>query len=130
MGYMLMPIRRYVDFSGRSRRREYWLWTLFVLLGYVAIYILGTLLLTGSIDEIGDPDRSPGTLLVGLFGLFIMIPSLAVVIRRLHDLDKSGWWYFLALVPLIGPLILLVWFLTAGTPGPNRFGPDPKGRAY
>jgi uncharacterized membrane protein YhaH (DUF805 family) len=61
----------------------------------------------------------------GLFGLVTFIPTVSVAIRRLHDSDRTGWWYLLIFVPLIGWIILLIWYVTKGTDGPNRFGPDP-----
>ncbi|HZG46474.1 MAG TPA: DUF805 domain-containing protein, partial [Allosphingosinicella sp.] len=73
---------------------------------------------------------STGWILLGLatlWGLLVFIPNLAVTIRRLHDQDKSGWFVLLALIPLVGPIILLVFYCIEGTRGPNRFGPDPKG---
>ena len=62
-----------------------------------------------------------------LFGLATILPSLAVAVRRLHDLDRTGWWIFIGLIPLIGWIILIIWYCTRGTVGPNRFGPDPLG---
>ena len=106
---------RYVDFSGRSSRSEYW----WAYLGIILIFIvLG--LISGLLGE------TIGSLVLGIGYLAIIIPSIAIGVRRLHDLDKSGWFYLLALVPLVS-LILLVWFCMKGTDGPNRFGPDPLG---
>ena len=64
-------------------------------------------------------------LTTGIFSLVVLLPGIAVGVRRLHDLDRIGWWLLLAFVPLVGTIILIVWFCTRGTPGPNRFGPDP-----
>ena len=106
---------RYLDFSGRSSRSEYW----WAYLGIILIFIvLG--LISGLLGE------TIGSLVLGIGYLAIIIPSIAIGVRRLHDLDKSGWFYLLALVPLVS-LILLVWFCMKGTDGPNRFGPDPLG---
>jgi uncharacterized membrane protein YhaH (DUF805 family) len=103
----------YVNFAGRACRSEYWYWILFYFIGYVV---------TGLIDlAIGYQVTT------GLFGLAILLPSLAVTVRRLHDLDRTGWWIFLSLIPIIGWIILLIWYCTKGTEGPNRFGPDPLG---
>jgi len=100
------PFRRYTDFNGRSGRAEYW----WFVLGY-----FGALLILG--------------LLGGFLGILLLlgavVPSLAVNVRRLHDIDKSGWWIFLGLLPLIGGIIVLVWHCMQGTNGPNRFGSDP-----
>ncbi len=101
----------YVNFSGRAARSEYWYWILFYYIG---------LAIAGVIDAaIG------ATVLSGIFVLGTFLPALAVAVRRLHDLDRSGWWICLAFIPLVGAIILLVWFCTRGTVGPNRFGPDP-----
>lgn len=101
----------YATFSGRSSRSEFWYVMLFSLLAGFA---------TGIVDAIiGAP------LTNGLFCLAILIPSLALTSRRLHDTDHSFWWLLIVLVPFIGAILLLVWYCTKGTNGPNRFGPDP-----
>ena len=101
----------YVNFSGRSARSAYWYWFLFVIICSI---------ITGGIDyAIGMQIINP------LFSLAVLLPGLAITVRRLHDLDKSGWFILLALIPLIGAIILLIWFCTRGTAGANRFGPDP-----
>ena len=105
---------RYVDFSGRSSRSEYWWAYLGVMLILLVLFLLSSLL-----GEVG-------LILIVIAYLGIIIPSIAIAIRRLHDLDKSGWFYLLAFVPIVS-LILLVWFCTKGTTGPNRFGADPLG---
>ena len=133
MEWMLMPLRRYADFSGRSRRKEYWMFTLFILLVYA---VLGTLIAMGGVfSSMGDPGATPqigvlgwlGIGLLGIFALGIFIPALAVIVRRLHDQDKSGWFILLQFIPYIGGIILLVFMCIEGTKGENRFGPDPKG---
>ena len=103
----------YVKFSGRAIRSEYWYWTLFVVVGLIAAGIIDLVLGT--------------TVIFPLFGLAIILPSLAVAVRRLHDLDRAGWWIFINLIPIIGWIILIIWYCTRGTVGPNRFGPDPLG---
>jgi uncharacterized membrane protein YhaH (DUF805 family) len=101
----------YVNFSGRAVRSEYWYWVLFAIIGAIVAeiidYILGI------------------TAVYPLFGLAIFLPGIAVGVRRLHDLDRSGWWLLLSLIPLVGGIILIVWFCSRGTIGPNRFGQDP-----
>jgi uncharacterized membrane protein YhaH (DUF805 family) len=104
----------YVGFEGRAGRAEYWWWQLFMVL--VAVLLGGV---TYGLDPLAQP--------VGLVGLLLFLPSLAVAVRRLHDIDRSGWYILVALLPVIGTLILLWWYLKPGTPGPNRFGPDPRG---
>ena len=103
----------YVNFSGRSCRSEYWYWILFIIVADIV---------AGAIDyAIGIQ------VVTGLFGLATILPNLAVAIRRLHDLDRTGWWIFIGLIPLVGWIILIIWYCTRGTAGPNRFGPDPLG---
>jgi uncharacterized membrane protein YhaH (DUF805 family) len=101
----------YVNFSGRALRSEYWYWFLFVIIGSVVTVIID--------NFIGFPVTN------AIFGLAIILPGLAVTVRRLHDLDKSGWFILLGLIPLVGAIILIVWFCQKGTDGPNRFGPHP-----
>ena len=115
---------KYATFSGRARRAEFW-W--FALFNSAVFVILSVIELT-----FGDAHRwmmgegGPG-LVGGVYWLAILLPSLAVTVRRLHDTDRSGWWLLLEFVPVIGPLVL-IWFLaTPGTAGPNRVGPDPLG---
>lgn len=131
MEWMLMPYRRYADFSGRSQRKEYWMFALFqfiVAMVLLAIMFVGGM---GSVNEMTG-QAEPGTLfyigigLLVIFGLGSFIPSLAVSVRRFHDQDKSGWFLLLQLIPYIGGIIVLVFMCLDGTRGPNRFGPDPK----
>jgi len=127
MHWMLMPLRRYADFSGRSRRREYWSFVLLNLL--INLVAWGLLLLTfvaGFSETEMTTIMTPVFLLYGVASLALIIPGIAVTVRRLHDTDRSGWTLLFALIPLIGALLLLVYYITEGTPGPNRFGPDPK----
>lgn len=170
MNYMLMPLRRYADFNGRSRRKEFWLWQLFNVI-VTTILMGGFIAMAASaiyrVDQRGGIDwrdtgstyersyvsddgfstsSSTGTevdpvmfmeemgtggwallALAVLWGLFVFIPNLAVTIRRLHDTDKSGWFVLIGFIPLIGAIVLLIFYLIEGTPGPNRFGPNPKG---
>jgi len=141
MHWMILPFKRYVDFTGRSRRMEYWMFTLFNI---IVMLILAFIAFGGiGLADLSDP-ASDEMLIAGLTGgfgllilayfLVILIPSIAVTVRRLHDRDMSGWWYlgfFVGgLLPYVGFLFsiaLLVLMLLPGTPGPNRFGEDPKG---
>jgi len=125
MEYMFMPLRRYFDFSGRSRRKEYWLWTLFVVIVEVVLYSLIVGAVLGSDGQMSAMVGLPFMLLM-IFGLAIIIPGIAVTVRRLHDQDKSGAFILLVFIPLVGPIILLVFMCMEGTPGPNQYGPDPK----
>lgn len=131
MEYMLMPLKRYFDFSGRSRRKEYWMFFLFYLAVYIVAGILDVQLgfaTTTSTSEFGDGTASAsfnmqGGILTTIVALAFLIPNIALAVRRMHDNDKSGWWI---LVPIYN--LIVIWFME-GTRGPNRFGPDPKGAA-
>jgi uncharacterized membrane protein YhaH (DUF805 family) len=107
--------RNYVGFSGRAARSEFWFWALFTTLVYVAALAIDSLI-------VRNANFAPFTTIVALA---FLLPSLAMQIRRLHDRDKSGWFWLLGLIPLVGGIILLVWYCMRGTIGPNRFGPDP-----
>jgi uncharacterized membrane protein YhaH (DUF805 family) len=132
MEWMLMPLRRYADFSGRSRRKEYWMFNLFIFLVYA---VLIALFMTGfdfaSINAGSAPQISGSgwiaMALLGIFVLGIIIPTLAVIVRRLHDQDKSGWLILIQFIPYVGAIVLLVFMCLEGTRGENRYGPDPKG---
>lgn len=132
MEWMMLPYRRYFDFLGRSRRREYWLFVLFtVLVNAVIDAVFGTR--TNTFGPAGanfavSVQGGFGGAISGLFAFATLIPSLAVSVRRLHDQDRSGWLLLLALIPFLGWFALLVLMCLEGTRGPNRFGSDPKGR--
>ncbi|QZP07814.1 DUF805 domain-containing protein [Caenibius sp. WL] len=137
MEWMLLPLKRYADFSGRSRRMEYWMFTLFNVLVVAGLAIvLGAIgYATGSFQGSTPPVFFMivlGIVALGYMAVFL-VPSIAVVVRRLHDRDMSGWWYLgiivASMIPIVGTLAsiaLLVLMVLPGTPGPNRFGPDPK----
>ncbi|WP_229660400.1 DUF805 domain-containing protein [Croceicoccus pelagius] len=126
---MLMPYRRYFEFSGRSRRKEYWMFALFNFLVYLAFMVL-MFALGGSMQYNGEAAMGPlvSVVMIAMFiwAIATIIPSLAVTFRRLHDTDHSAWWILIGLVPIIGGLVLLYFYLIEGTHGANRFGPDPK----
>lgn len=108
-------MRRYVEFSGRSSRRQFWLFTMFLfLLGIIAVVI------DAALGE--GPEGGPG-IVFGLLYLSHLLPSLAVTVRRLHDIDRSGWWVLLSFVPLVGQIAMIVFLCMPSTRGPNRFGP-------
>ena len=109
-----------VDFSGRARRSEYWYFALFT-------FLVG--LVTSILDAVVGTDyegATSGGLINTVVSLALFLPGLAVGIRRLHDTDRSGWWILLGLIPIIGWIILIVWYCTDSKPGDNRFGPNPK----
>ena len=119
MSWYLEALKKYAVFSGRSRRKEYWYFVLFNII--VAIVLAGIDALLGTFNF-----TSSIGLLSGIYGLAVIIPSLAVTVRRLHDIDRSGWWIFINLIPLLGAIVLLVFAVSEGTPGNNRYGPNPK----
>lgn len=104
----------YVNFKGRARRSEYWYP---VLCNFVISLVLA--LLAQLVSFLG--------ILGGIFSLAVVLPSLGVAVRRLHDVGKSGWWLLIGLVPLVGGILLLVWACTDSNPGENQYGPNPKG---
>jgi uncharacterized membrane protein YhaH (DUF805 family) len=128
MSWYLLAWQRATDFSGRSRRTEYWMFQLFNVLVALAVGLLafGCGALVSEKDGINFL-----AMCMGMFGLVSFIPALSITIRRLHDIGKSGWWYFIAFVPLIGGLILLIFTLLDSDPDRNEYGPNPKvpGRA-
>ena len=119
MNWYLHVLKNYATFSGRARRKEYWMFFLISALISIVLTLLDILLGTYSVEyEAG--------LFSGLFSLLILIPSIAVVVRRLHDTDRSGWWILISLIPLIGVIVLFVFICLDSQPGTNRFGANPK----
>lgn len=140
MEYMILPFRRYFDFQGRSRRMEYWMFT---LMNVIVVFAL-MLIIFGStgLSSLAASGESDAEIVAGLFGgmgfllllwfLAVLIPSIAVTVRRLHDRDMSGWWYLgfivAGMIPYVGviaSIALLIILCLPGTAGTNRFGPDP-----
>ena len=111
-------LRRYTDFGGRADRPEFWWFALINLIVEVAIWVIGIALF----------GFATGEALAIVYGLATLLPVLGVEIRRLHDTNKSGWWIVVSLVPFVGGIILIVLLAIAGTPGPNRYGPQPGPR--
>lgn len=128
MEWMLMPLRRYADFSGRSRRKEYWMFALFNVIVMIGIGIIGAVLGGFTPGDSGEMSFSSGLMLglIGIYSLAILVPALAVQVRRFHDQNKSGWFVLLGFIPYIGGLIVLVFMCLDGNKGENRFGSDPK----
>jgi uncharacterized membrane protein YhaH (DUF805 family) len=117
---MFEAYKRYADFQGRASRSEYWLFLLFVLI-VATVFVVAGLALSGG-------NAQPNMLVMLPYLVFLLgslVPSLAVVFRRLHDTDRSAWWLLIGFIPLIGSIALLVFYCLPGTPGPNRFGPAP-----
>jgi uncharacterized membrane protein YhaH (DUF805 family) len=168
MEWMILPLRRYAQFSGRATRREFWMWVLFYILCVIVLSILDGLLGLGGHTSYGESHYGGpgmtgygygagvrGGILTWIFVIAVLIPNIAVAVRRLHDTDRSGWWLLVWLVPyviglgvigagaagagsgllmiggllafvgFVGAIVLLVWYCMRGTRGPNRFGPDP-----
>lgn len=132
MHWMILPYRRYFDFLGRSRRKEYWMFLLFYLIVMVVIVSLfgeTTSYVRGPMSVSANRTLTPlGNTVSGIFWLASIVPALAVGVRRLHDQGRSGWLMLIALIPFFGWFALLVLMLLDGTPGDNEYGPDPKGR--
>ncbi len=112
MEWALLPLKKYAQFEGRSRRKEYWS---FFLLSLGVSFVLG--LIEGLLG-------GPGVMQF-IVALAMAVPSLAVGVRRLHDTDRSGWWTLIGLLPVVGWIILIVFLAQRGQVGANRFGPDP-----
>jgi len=113
MNWYLDVLKKYAVFSGRARRKEFWM---FLLFNIIIAIVLG--IIEGIIG-------SPG--IIGmLYSLAVLIPSIAVSVRRLHDTDRTGWWVLIGLVPFIGFIVLLIFMVFDGTPGENQYGPSPK----
>jgi uncharacterized membrane protein YhaH (DUF805 family) len=125
MNWYLAVVKKYAVFAGRARRKEYWMFVLFNILIIFAIAILAAIF-TGIGGKFGSALASTIYGLTSIYSLALIIPTLAVVVRRLHDVGKSGWWYFIILVPLIGGIWLLVLMCTDSQPGTNQYGPNPK----
>jgi uncharacterized membrane protein YhaH (DUF805 family) len=116
MGWYLAVLKKYAVFTGRARRKEFWMFYLFY---FIIVVVLCVIEMTLGIPYI----------LSGLYSLAVLIPSIAVTVRRLHDTGRSGWWWWILLVPIIGPIVLLVFMVLDSQPGDNEYGPNPKAAA-
>ena len=114
MKYWVGCWKKYATVSGRARRKEYWMFFLFNMLIALGIQIIEAVLGTGG-------------MLGGLYSLAVLLPGWAVFTRRMHDIGKSGWWWLIALIPLVGSIVLLVFACKDSEPGDNAYGPNPKG---
>jgi uncharacterized membrane protein YhaH (DUF805 family) len=122
MNWYLEVLKKYAVFSGRARRMEYWYFFLFSLIISIVLAVVDGV--TGSYSAAAGVG-----LLGGIYALAVLIPGLAVSIRRLHDTGRSGWWLLIALIPVIGAIVLLVFMVLEGRPGTNQYGSNPKGVA-
>jgi len=120
MHWYIDVLRKYFGFDGRARRSEYWMFALIssIIFGGFAV-----------IDYLTGTWNAEFTLGVtsGIYLLAVLLPSIAVTVRRLHDTDRTGWWMLIGIVPLIGPIVMFIFTVLDSTPGPNRYGPNPKG---
>ena len=112
MNWYVDVLKNYVGFSGRARRQEYWM---FALINVIILIVLDVIALAAKFPELSL-----------VYGLAVLLPSLAVSFRRLHDLGKSAWWLLIGIVPLVGAIVLIVLTATEGVRGDNAYGPDPK----
>ena len=122
INYWKAAISKYAEFNGRARRSEYWY---YVLTNFLIVLSLYVLIFVGALARIPVISIVFGGIVI-LFALGTLVPSIAVLVRRLHDSGKSGWYYFVSLIPIAGPIWLLILLCTEGTKGPNEYGPDPK----
>lgn len=116
MMWFVVVLRRYAVFDGRAHRTEFWMFVLWSAVVSLALTVLDLAL--GLYGDYGGP-------ISGVYSLAILIPSLAVGSRRLHDIGRSGWWQLIGLIPLVGLVILIVWWARRGDPQPNEHGPEP-----
>ena len=122
MHWYIDVLKKYTVFSGRARRKEFWMFFLFSAI--ISIFL-------AVIDEFMGWQFEMGGDILGflstLYYVAVIVPYLAVIIRRLHDTERTGWWILIAFIPIVGVLVLLVFLILQGTRGENRYGPDPKG---
>jgi len=118
MHWYLQVLKKYAVFKERARRKEYWMFVLF--------NIIISLILRLVEDLTGIYPKEGIGVLEGLYGLLVLIPGIAVSVRRLHDTGRSGWWLLIGIVPIIGVIVLFVFMVQDSQPGENQYGPNPK----
>jgi len=118
-------LSKYATFTGRAARPEFWWWALFVLLMNVATALIDLFLIAPALGIEAFTEDTPQPL-SALVSLGLLLPGLAVGARRLHDINRSGWWMLIILIPFIGALVLLWWCVKKGDEGENEFGPPPE----
>ena len=118
MNWYLDAWKNYVNFQGRARRKAFWMFALFNIIAIVVLASLEGL--------VGLRDNGGYGILSGLYSLAVILPALALAVRRLHDTGRSGWWILIGLIPLVGPIVLLVFYVQDSQPGANQYGPNPK----
>jgi uncharacterized membrane protein YhaH (DUF805 family) len=119
MNWYLDAWKNYFTFTGRSRRKAYWMFVLFNIIALVLVNFIDN-----ALGLAGQGGYGP---LSTIYGLAVFIPGLALAVRRLHDTGRSGWWMLIALLPVIGGIVLIVFFVLDSQPGTNQYGPNPKG---
>ncbi|MEU3986496.1 DUF805 domain-containing protein [Streptomyces sp. NPDC026672] len=112
MNYFIEALKKYAVFSGRARRKEYWMFALFSIIVYAVFFAIGFAI------------KAP--YIVGIVGLALLLPAWGVAVRRLHDSGRSGWWLLFGIIPLVGPITLLVFYCLESEAGTNKYGPNPK----
>ena len=123
MSWYITVLKKYAVFSGRARRKEYWMFVLFNIIFSFALGLIdGIALSCLGIDTGSTKFGILGT----IYSLAIFVPALAVAVRRLHDTNRSGWWLLIGLIPFIGAIILIIFFVMDSQPGDNQYGPNPK----
>ena len=121
MNWYLKVLKQYSDFSGRARRKEYWMFVLFNLIISVVLSFVDS--------AIGSSSAESGMGILGsIYALAIFLPGLAVTVRRLHDTNRSGWWVLIGLIPIIGAIVLIVFLVFDSNPGQNQYGDNHRGR--
>ena len=127
MKYYLKVLKNYAGFSGRARRKEYWMFVLFNLIFAIAAMVLDNILgTTFKMDTAYGFQEVPYGWIYLLYSLVVLIPAVAVTVRRLHDTGKSGWMFLIIFIPIAGAIWLLVLMCMEGNRGPNKYGEDPK----
>lgn len=123
MGWYLKVLKHYADFGGRARRKEYWYFILINYLVNIGIVLVSVLL--GGMSQ--NPSMTLAVVILTLYNLVVFIPATAVGVRRLRDTNRSGWWLLISAIPLVGAIILIIFFVDDSQPGSNEYGTNPKG---
>ncbi len=120
MNWYIEVLKKYTEFSGRSRRKEYWYFVLFNFI--VSIVLIGVDSMVGTLNSEGGYG-----VFSTIYSIAVLLPTIGVGIRRLHDIGRTGWWLLIGLLPLIGFIVLIIFFVKDSQPGENQYGPNPKG---
>lgn len=118
MDWYLSVLKKYAVFTGRARRKEYWYFILVSLFIMIGLAVIESLVFQTAPGKFG--------ILTWIYWLVVLTPTIAVQVRRLHDVGRSGWWLLLSLIPIVGPIVLIVFYCTDSEPGTNQYGPNPK----